>query len=176
MPRMSRLRRLVVSDRFFFVTCRVYRPRRNLNEAELECLAAVVRERRKVQQFLLTAWVFLPDHWHAIIFPRSPLTVSRVMESIKVAATRLINARRGERGVLLQGRFFDRALRTVKEYYEKVEYIHLNPVRAGLVKRAEDWPWSGVRDYTGSVSGAASPNRFLAIDRILLPADERTRI
>jgi hypothetical protein len=60
--------------------------------------------------------------------------------------------------------------------YEKVEYIHLNPVRAGLVKRAEDWPWSSVRDYSGSVSGAVSPNRFLAIDRILLPADERTRI
>jgi hypothetical protein len=67
-------------------------------------------------------------------------------------------------------------VRTVKEYYEKVEYIHLNPVRAGLVKRAEDWPWSSVRDYTGSVSRAVSPNRFLAIDRILLPADEGTRI
>jgi hypothetical protein len=37
---------------------------------------------------------------------------------------------------LWQPRSFDRALRSVKEYYEKVEYIHLNPVRAGLVKRA----------------------------------------
>jgi hypothetical protein len=37
-----------------------------------------------------------------------------------------------------QPRFFDRALRSVKEYYEKVEYIHLNPVRAGHVKRAEE--------------------------------------
>jgi hypothetical protein len=59
---------------------------------------------------------------------------------------------------------------------EKVEYIHLNPVRAGLVERAEDWPWSSVRDYSGSLKGATSANRFLAIDRILLPADERTRI
>ncbi|HEV2495054.1 MAG TPA: hypothetical protein VG204_18485 [Terriglobia bacterium] len=46
------------------------------------------------------------------------------MESIKVSGTRLINARRGERGVLFQGRFFDRALRTAKEYHEKVGYIH----------------------------------------------------
>jgi hypothetical protein len=60
--------------------------------------------------------------------------------------------------------------------YEKVEYLHLNPVRAGLVRRAEDWPWSSARDYTGSVSRAVSPHRVLAIDRILLPADERTRI
>ena len=58
----------------------------------------------------------------------------------------------------------------------KVEYIHLNPVRAGLVKRAEDWPWSSVHDYSGSLSAAVSANRILAVDRILLPADERTHI
>jgi len=107
---MSRLRRLVLSERFFFVTCRAHSLRRDLNESEFACLADVFAERRRVHGFLLTAWVFLPDHWHAIIFPRSPLTVSRVMESIKVSATRLINRQRGERGVLLQGRFFDRAL------------------------------------------------------------------
>ena len=48
-----------------------------------------------------------------------------------------INVRLGEAGELWQGRGFDRALRTVKEYHETVEYIHLNPVRRGLVKRAE---------------------------------------
>jgi hypothetical protein len=93
-----------------------------------------------------------------------------------VGSTHRINAGRRESGLLWQPRFFDRALRTVKEYYERVEYIHLNPVRAGLVKRAEDWPWSSARDYTGSVSAAVAPHRVLAIDRILLPADERTRI
>jgi len=70
----------------------------------------------------------------------------------------------------------DRAVRTVKEHYEKVEYIHLNPVRAGLVECAEDWPWSGVRDYAGSLSRTGSAHRLLPIDRILLPNDERTRI
>ncbi len=105
MPRMSRLRRLVLPDRFFFVTCRVHRLRKNLSEGEFECLAEVIRERRKVRGFLLTAWVFLPDHWHAIIYPRFPLTISRVMESLKISATRLLNANRGERGVLFQGRF-----------------------------------------------------------------------
>ena len=126
---MSRLRRLVVSDRFFFVTGCVHRLRQKLDEAELAVLADVVRERRKAHRFLLTAWVFLPDHWHAIIFPRSPLTLSRAMESIKVSGTRLINGGRGERGVLLQGRFFNRALRIVKEYNEKVAYIHFIGIR-----------------------------------------------
>jgi hypothetical protein len=64
----------------------------------------------------------------------------------------------------------------MKEYYEKVQYIHRNPVRAGLVKRAEEWQWSSVRDYTAGLSATFRPNRTLAINRVLLPADERGRI
>ena len=159
-----------------FVTCRVHRLRRQLSDAELSVLTRLVREPRQAQQFLLTAWVLLPDHWHAIIFPRCPMTLSRVMESIKVSATRLINHDRGGRGVLLQRRFFDRALRTVKEFREKVEYIHLNPVKAGLAARPEDWKWSRVHDFTGSArapKGTASP---IPVDRIFMPSDERTPI
>jgi putative transposase len=173
---MSRLRRLVVSGRFFFITCRLLPHRGRLWEPEFECLARAVRERRQKYHFLLTAWVFLPDHWHAIFFPRFPLTISIVMEAIKVGSTHRINAGRSESGLLWQPRFFDRALRTVKEYYDKVDCIHLNPVRAGLVERAEDWPWSSVRDYAGSLSGTGSAHRLLPIDRIHLPTDERTRI
>jgi REP-associated tyrosine transposase len=167
---------MVLSDRFFFITCRVYRPRSELNETEFSILAEVVRERRKKYRFLLAAWVLLPDHWHAIIFPRSPLTISRVIESIKVSGTRLINNRRGERGVLLQGRFFDRALRTVKEYHDKVAYIHWNPVKAGWVKRPEDWKWSSIHDYTGTVNTPSGKGSPIPIDRIMMPSDERRRI
>ena len=67
-------------------------------------------------------------------------------------------------------------MRTVKEYYEKVEYIHLNRVRAGLAERAENWPWSSLRDYAGSLSGTTGAHPILPIDRILLPADDRTRL
>jgi REP element-mobilizing transposase RayT len=61
------------------------------------------------------------------------------MESIKVSSTRQINTKRKEAGQLWQGRFFDRALRTVKEYGRAIEYIHWNPVKRGLVKRPGDW-------------------------------------
>jgi hypothetical protein len=58
-----------------------------------------------------------------------------------------------------------------------VEYIHLNPVRAGLVKHADDWLWPSVRDYTtGGLKTAVSANRILAVDGVLLPADEGARI
>ncbi|MGH9455407.1 MAG: REP-associated tyrosine transposase [Terriglobia bacterium] len=172
---MSRLRRLVLSDRFFFISCRVHRLRRNLSESEFSCLAEVVRERRMIHRFLVTAWVFLPDHWHAIIGPSSPLTISGLMESIKVSPTRLINRARGERGVLLQGRFFDRALRTVRECNEKVEYIHLNLVKAGLAKGPEEWKWSSVHDYTGSVNAPPGKGSPIPVDRSLLPGDSRAR-
>jgi len=78
-------------------------------------MAKVIHERREEHGFLLTAWVFLPDHWHAIFYPPYPLTISTVMESIKGGATKGINHSRREAGLLFQPRFFDRALRTVKE-------------------------------------------------------------
>jgi hypothetical protein len=40
----------------------------------------VVRERREKHHSLLTAWVFLPDHWHAMLFPRFPVTISTVVD------------------------------------------------------------------------------------------------
>jgi putative transposase len=40
-------------------------------------------------------------------------------------------------------------LRTVKEYHETVGYIHLNPVRRGLVRKAKDWKWSSAHEYAG---------------------------
>ncbi|MGD1105070.1 MAG: hypothetical protein ABSA59_23740 [Terriglobia bacterium] len=143
---MSRLRRLVVSDRWFFITCRVL-PRRRILSG------------------------------HAIIYPPYPLTISTVMESIKGGATKRINRSRREVGLLMQPRFFDRALRTVKEYNEKVWYIHhLNPVKAGLVSRPEDWPWSSVHDYTGTINQAPITPSGLPVDRVSLPADQHTRI
>jgi len=149
---MSRLRRLVVSDHWFFITCRVLPWRGILTASELVCLGGVIRERREKHGFLLSAGVFLPDHGHAIFYPSYPLTISMVMESMKVGATKRINCSRGEVGLLFQPRFFDRALRPVREYHEKGEYIHFNPVKAGWVDRPEDWAWSSVHDYTGNLN------------------------
>jgi len=70
---------------------------------------------------VLTAWVFLPDHGHAIIHPPYPLTISTARESVKTSSMMGDNVRRREAGELWQERFFDRTLRTVREYHEKVE-------------------------------------------------------
>ena len=98
------------------------------------------------------------------------------MQYIKNSSTILINRKRRETGELWQARFFDRALRTVKEYNEKVGYLHLNPVKAGLVRRAQDWNWSSANEYSGMSAAEQERRCELAIDRVRLPAEETTRI
>ena len=77
---------------------------------------------------------------------------------------------------LWQGRFFDRALRTVKEYGETVEYIHLNPVRRGLVGHLGQWKWSGYHEYAGATPVEQQTRCGLVIDRVQLPTDANRRI
>jgi putative transposase len=173
---MSRLRRPFLYDRYIFVTVDLLKLRTRLQERDYQCLARSLAKMREKHGFLLTAWVFLPDHWHAIIYPWYPLTISTVLKAVKVSSMVPINVGRGARGELWQGRFFDRALRTVKEYHETVDYIHLNPVRRGLAKRAEDWKWSSTQEYAG-ISGEEQERRCgLRVDRVRLPTDEDTQI
>jgi hypothetical protein len=87
-----------------------------------------------------------------------------------------VNQRRGADGELWQPRFFDRALRTVREYNEEVEYIHLNPVRAGLVSRPEDWRWSSYNEYAGMSADEQNERCGLIVDRVRMPSDPRARI
>jgi len=72
--------------------------------------------------------------------------------------------------------FLDRAPRTVKEYKEKVEYLHLNPVKAGLAGRAQDWRWSSVNEYSGMTAAEQMRRWGLTIDRVSLVLDSEARI
>jgi putative transposase len=173
---MSRLRRPFLSDRYIFVTVNLLRSRSRLGDGDFERLAAAVQRMRAKHRFLLTAWVFLPDHWHAIFYPPHPLTISQIFKAVKVSSMISLNRHRRESGEVWQGRFFDHALRTMKDYLETVEYIHSNPVRRGLVERAEDWKWSSVREYSGASPEEQERRCGLTIDRVRLPADEDARI
>jgi hypothetical protein len=77
-----------------------------------------LNSRIRVHPFFLTAWAFLPDPGaagHAIFAPQYPLTISKVMKSIKRSSTSLINRGRAASGELGQGRFLARAVRSMKE-------------------------------------------------------------
>jgi REP element-mobilizing transposase RayT len=79
---VSRLRRPFLSDRFFFVTVRLLKRRSELRDSDFHFLALAFRRARVLHPFFLTAWVFLPDHWHAICAAVYPLTISVVVKSI----------------------------------------------------------------------------------------------
>jgi putative transposase len=173
---VSNLRRPFVSDRYFFIVVRLLRRREKLTESDFALLARAFNRARALHPFYLTAWVFLPDHWHGIFAPVYPVSISLAMKSVKQSSTSAVNQCRGADGELWQPRFFDRALRSVKEYNDKVEYIHLNPVRAGLVSRPEDWRWSSYNEYAG-MSGEEQIERCgLIVDRLRMPSDQRARI
>jgi hypothetical protein len=63
-------------------------------------------------------------------------------------------------------------LRPVRKYHENMEYIHLNPVKRGLVKEAADWKRSSIHDYTGTVRQPTGYKRRVAARPDSIPADE----
>jgi REP element-mobilizing transposase RayT len=150
---MSRSRRPFLYDRYFFVSVNLLRSRRKLEERDFARLAIALAQMRQEQRFALTAWVFLPDHWHGVIWPQYPLLMSVGPNGIRpwgerrsplrlrrqeVGAVReppLLHARRGSRGPLWQHQFWDRFVGHEREFQERMEYMHLNPVERGLVKR-----------------------------------------
>jgi putative transposase len=170
MLEVSRLRRLFISGKIFFVTCNILRTRTEFTKHEFALLAGVLERVRQRRQFLLSGYVFMPDHWHALIFPAAGDTLPRVMGSLKIASNRAVNRSRNTRGDFWQLRYFDRAIRTVKEYLDALQYMHFNPVKNGLAKKPEDWPWSSFHSY-----GGPGPIH-LPMDILNLPADERARL
>ena len=167
---MSRLRRLFITGKIFFVTCDVLRTRAMLTEDEFDLLAAVFDQVRERRGFLLSGYVFMPDHWHGLLYPAPADALPRLMGAIKIASNRTFNRSRRTRGEFWHLRYFDRAIRTVKEYRDALQYIHTNPVKKGLVKKPEDWPWSSIHSY-----GGPGPTR-LRVDVLDLPAEETTRL
>jgi REP element-mobilizing transposase RayT len=95
-------------------------------------------------QYHLHAWVVMPNHGHVLCEPLAGHTVAELVRSWKSFTARRINRLLGRSGALWMEDYWDRYMRDEAHYHRVVEYIHDNPVKAGLVKEARDWPWSSV--------------------------------
>ena len=91
-------------------------------------------------------YCLMPNHVHLIAVPRSEHGLRRAIGEAHRRYTRRINFREKWRGYLWQGRF---ASFVMDEPYllAAARYVELNPVRAGLVADAADWPWSSARAH-----------------------------
>jgi putative transposase len=107
----------------------------------------MVNERRRLN-FLLFGYVLMPDHWHALICPRSPVTISAVLQNVKRVSSFRINRLREAHGSRREHQFWDRFIRHAREFTERLEYMHMNPVRKGLIEKPEQWLWSGYNNFS----------------------------
>lgn len=121
-------------------------------------------------EYCVHAHCLMSNHLHlAVEVGRIPL--SRGMQNLAFRYTRWINRRKKRVGHLFQGRY--KALLVDRDAYllELVRYIHLNPVRAGLVGEPLDYPWSGHRAYLGKEQVP-----WLSTDWVLSQFDDRLGI
>ena len=112
----------------------------------------------------LHAWVVMPNHVHVLVEPLTRKPIGEIVAAWKSVSTRRILASGGAPGSatalgrnqparrpslraavkrqLWQPDYWDRFIRNERHYHAVIEYIHQNPVKAGLVTKAEEWPWS----------------------------------
>jgi putative transposase len=133
-----------------------------------EWLCQVLDQARTECGFQLWAYVLMPEHVHVLAYPGDAAQrMSRFLQAVKEPVARKairslkrtahqwlarVTMREGPR---LRHRFwqpgggYDRNITSAKALRAVMDYIHANPVRRGLVARAEDWEWFSARWYAG---------------------------
>ena len=156
---MSRLRRIAISDRFFFITTNLQRGVAPLSPSERDiCLYELGRTRTK-HGFALFAYAVMPDHVHILIRCLEAV-MPRLMRDWKSVSGFAIAQARGRKAGIWQPRYFDFILRRASDFGKKFAYIHDNPVAAGLVAHAEDWPWSSAAFYIKKATVPVTPDVY----------------
>jgi putative transposase len=104
---------------------------------------------KKQHQFMLIGFVLMPDHVHLIIHPNGKTPVNMIMHDYKSYTAQIINKWFHRTGPFWQPEFNDRLIRGRDELKRELDYIHNNPIVAGLVKTREDYSYSSWKYYTG---------------------------
>ena len=126
-------------DRTFFITS-VTAQRRALfsRDATADLLVAVFLHYRGQGKYLLHDFVIMPDHFHALITPADAISLERAVQFIKGG----FSFRLKSSLPVWQASFTNHRIRDDEDFGRHREYIRSNPVRAGLVDKAEDYSYS----------------------------------
>jgi putative transposase len=142
-----------------FVTFGCYRRRRLLDHPRMrDALVAILADKLQTYHGLCSGFVIMPEHVHAIVWFRKTGELSRFMKSWKQTSS--LKLKSMLRGLLpnyarlcassdpfWQPKYYPFNLYSARKAREKLDYMHLNPVAAGLVRLAVDWKWSSARYY-----------------------------
>ncbi len=142
-PFLRRLDTVWVERPIYFITTCTDKRRKILAAAEVhEILVEVWREAQMRYRWSVGRYVVMPDHVHFFCASEADGTSLSMFVGKWKEWTAKYGARRlGLASRLWLTRFFDHVLRTAESYSAKWEYVRENPVRAGLVQHADDWPW-----------------------------------
>ena len=94
----------------------------------------------------LAAWCLMPNHFHFVLWPREDGDIGRWMHWLLTSHVRRHHKRYGTDGRIWQGRFKAFPIEQDHHLLTVMRYVERNPLRANLVERAEEWPWSSLCD------------------------------
>jgi putative transposase len=139
---MARPLRLEYPGALWHVTCRGNEKRPIFrDDRDRKLFLSLLSEAIARFAWRLHAYVLMGNHYHLLLETPEP-NLSRGMHRINSIYSQQFNKRHDRVGHLLQGRFHAILVEKERHLVELVRYVVLNPVRAGLVDRAADWPWS----------------------------------
>lgn len=124
-----------------------------LGRADYAAFLRLLQTTRQRHPFFVYGYVLMPNHFHLLVEVGETPT-SRIMQALLTGYARWFNRIHRRRGHVFQGRY--KAIICDRDRYllALVRYIHLNPVRAGLVRTPAAWQWSGHNEYLGTARHA----------------------
>src|SRR5438132_6701822 len=144
---MARLARIVVPGLPHHVTQRGNRRQKVFFEdGDYALCRDLLAERCRKAGVAVWSYCLLPNHVHLVLVPATEDGLALALGETHRRYTGFVNARMRVTGHLFQGRFGS-VVMDGPHLLAAARYVALNPVRAGLARRAQDWPWSNVRAH-----------------------------
>jgi REP element-mobilizing transposase RayT len=141
--RLRRLELVFVHSPIYFVTACTYNRRKLLANPAVHEAFLDFAERGPAHGSWIGAYVIMPDHLHLFVaMDDEKIGLASWMKSLKNTISKTLRME-GITAPHSQKTFFAHLLGSRESYSEKWSYVRENPVRVGLVKTADDWPFSG---------------------------------
>ncbi len=146
---LRRLSKIFTNDPAYFITTSTKNRRRILdNPVAHQILREEWAAALERHGWAIGSYVVMPDHVHFFCKPTfRAKSLSKLMQQWKQWTSKRIKSELGLDDSVWQEEFFDHLLRSHESYSEKWNYVEQNPVRAGLIEQAGDWPFSGHIHY-----------------------------
>jgi len=116
-----------------------------LEDADCERYLELLKRYKKRYKFKLYAWCLMPNHTHLILDISKPKELARIMQGLNLAYSRWFNHKYSKVGHLWQGRFKSMIIQKDKYVLDCINYVEMNPLRAGIKLVPLEYLWSSYR-------------------------------